>query len=121
VIFGPHALRLRTIRPHTAIDRSPVIMYFHGAGWVMGDSTTHDRLVRKLAVGTNATIVFVDYDRAPEHRYPVAIEQAYAATCYVSERAEEFGVGETHLRRPTCQTVSISCILMSRYLERGAG
>ena len=50
--------------------------YGHGAGWVMGDATTHDRLVRELAVGTNATVVFLDYDRAPEHGYPVAIEEA---------------------------------------------
>ena len=90
-------LPLRTIRPDHAIDRGPVVMYFHGAGWVMGDSTTHDRLVRELAVGAQATVVFVDYDRAPEHRYPVAIEQAYAATRYVSEHAEEFGVDATRL------------------------
>ena len=91
------ALRLRTVLPIHAIDRGPVIMYFHGAGWVMGDSTTHDRLVRELAVGADATAVFVDYGRAPEHRYPVAIEEAYAATCYVSEHAEEFGVDATRL------------------------
>lgn len=89
---GPYALRLRTFRPHAAIDRGPVIIYFHGAGWVMGDSTTHDRLVRELAVGANAMLVFVDYDRAPEHRYPIAIEEAYVATCYVSGHAAEFGV-----------------------------
>lgn len=90
-------LRLRTIRPYAAVDRPPVIMYFHGAGWVMGDSTTHDRLVRELAVGTNAVVVFLDYDRAPEHRYPVAIEEAYAATCYVSDHAERLGLDATRL------------------------
>ena len=90
-------LRLRTIRPNSARASSPVIMYFHGAGWVMGDATTHDRLVRELAVGSDATVVFVDYDRAPEHRYPVAIEQAYAATQYVSEHSEEFRVDATRL------------------------
>jgi acetyl esterase/lipase len=63
----------------------------------MRDATTHDRLVRELAVGANATVVFVDYDRAPEHRYPVAVEEAYAATCYVSEHAQEFGVDTTRL------------------------
>jgi len=72
-------------------------MYFHGAGWVMGDSTTHDRLVRQLASGAAAMVVFVDYSRAPEHRYPVAIEEAYAATCYVSEHADEFGVDAARL------------------------
>ena len=94
---GRFALRLRIIRPDRTMDRRAVIMYFHGAGWVMGDSTTHDRLVRELAVGAHAAVVFVDYDRAPEHRYPVAIEQAYAATSYVSDHAEEFGVDATHL------------------------
>jgi len=94
---GQHALRLRTVRPDTTTGRRPVIMYFHGAGWVMGDATTHDRLVRELAVGANATVVFLDYDRAPEHRYPVAIEEAYAATCYVPEHPEEFEVDATRL------------------------
>jgi hypothetical protein len=65
--------------------------------WVMGDATTHDRLVRELAVGANATVVFLDYDRAPEHRYPVAIEEAHAATCYVTEHPEEFEVDATRL------------------------
>ena len=94
---GQHGLRLRTVRPDTTTGRRPVIMYFHGAGWVMGDATTHDRLVRELAVGANATVVFLDYDRAPEHRYPVAIEEAYAATCYVTEHPEEFEVDATRL------------------------
>ena len=76
VLSGQHALRLRTVRPSSATGRRPVIMYFHGAGWVMGDTTTHDRLIRELAVGANATVVFLDYDRAPEHRYPAAIEEA---------------------------------------------
>jgi acetyl esterase len=97
VASGPHSLRLRTIRPAAAEEALPVIMYFHGAGWVMGDATTHDRLVRELAVGANATVVFVHYGRAPEHRYPVAIEEAYAATCYVAKNAGEFGVDGTRL------------------------
>jgi len=92
-----YALRLRTIRPSAAVDRSTVIMYFHGAGWVMGDATTHNRLVRELAVGAEATVVFLDYDRAPEHRYPVAIEEAYAATRYVAGHPEEFGVDGSRL------------------------
>jgi acetyl esterase len=97
VSSGPHSLRLRTIRPAAAGDALPVIMYFHGAGWVMGDAITHDRLVRELAVGANATVVFVDYGRAPEHRYPVAIEEAFAATCYIAGHAEEFCVDAARL------------------------
>lgn len=94
---GSGVLRMRTIRPRTAPELPPAIMYFHGAGWIMGDCTTHDRLMTELAVGTNALLVYVDYDRAPEHRYPVAIEEAYAATCYVVEHAEEFAVDATRL------------------------
>src|SRR5689334_3157879 len=90
-------LRLRIIRPRSAPDVAPVVMYFHGGGWVLGDCTTHDRLMTELAVGANAVVVFVDYDLAPEHRYPVAIEQGYAATGYVAEHAEEFGVDARRL------------------------
>ncbi|MGH8587401.1 MAG: alpha/beta hydrolase fold domain-containing protein [Gammaproteobacteria bacterium] len=54
------------------------MVYVHGGGWVLGDKETHDRLVRELAVGASAVIVFVDYDRSPESRYPIAIEQSYA-------------------------------------------
>jgi acetyl esterase len=97
VEFGGHALRLRIVGPPTCKARSPVVMYFHGGGWVVGDATTHDRLVRELAVGVKAGIVFVDYDRAPECRYPVAIEQAYAATCCVAEHAGALGVDADRL------------------------
>jgi acetyl esterase/lipase len=58
-------------------------MYIHGAGWVFGDAGTHDRLVRELAVGTGAAVVFPEYDRSPEARYPVAIEQNYAAARWI--------------------------------------
>lgn len=89
--------RVRVLRPEGAEGVLPVIVYFHGAGWVMGDTTTHDRLVRDLAVGANAVVVFVDYDRSPEARYPVAIEQDYAVTEYVSAHPGEFGVDASRL------------------------
>jgi acetyl esterase len=83
--------RIRVIRPHGVTGVLPVIIYFHGAGWVMGDTTTHDHLVRELATGAHAVLVFVDYERSPESRYPVAIEQDYAVTKYVAEHPQEFG------------------------------
>ena len=55
----------------------------HGGGWVLGNAGTHDRLVRELAVGTGAAVVFVEYDRSPEARYPVAIEQGYATAQWI--------------------------------------
>src|SRR5215472_16034772 len=82
--IGPtESVPIRIVRPTGATEILPAVMYFHGGGWVMGDRDTHDRLVREIAVGAKAAVVFVDYARAPEARYPVAIEQAYAATRYV--------------------------------------
>ena len=61
----------------------PVILYMHGGGWVLGNAGTHDRLVRELACGAGAAVVFVEYDRSPEARYPVAIEQGYATARWI--------------------------------------
>jgi acetyl esterase len=82
---------VRVVRPAGATGTLPVVIYVHGGGWVLNDKETHDRLVRELAVGANAVIVFVDYDRSPESRYPTAIEQSYAVAKYVAEHADEFG------------------------------
>jgi acetyl esterase len=71
-------VRVRIIRPPDAVGTLPVILYMHGGGWVLGNADTHDRLVRELAVGTGAAVVFLEYDRSPEAHYPVAIEQGYA-------------------------------------------
>jgi acetyl esterase/lipase len=74
---------VRLVKPPGAAGSLPVILYIHGAGWVFGDAHTHDRLVRELAVGAGAAVVFPEYDRSPEVRYPVAIEQNYAAAQWV--------------------------------------
>jgi acetyl esterase/lipase len=63
-----------------------VIIYIHGAGWVFGNAHTHDRLVRELAVGAGAAVVFPEYDLSPEARYPVAIEQNYTVAKWVVEQ-----------------------------------
>lgn len=91
------SVKLRIVRPEGAKGTLPVIMYFHGGGWVLGDADTHDRLVREIANGAKAAVVFVDYDRSPEARYPIAIEQAYAATKYVADHAREFHVDASRL------------------------
>jgi acetyl esterase len=86
-VSGPGgAFPVTVVRPPGATGILPVIMYVHGAGWVFGDFHTHERLVRELAVGAGAAVVFPDYSRSPEARYPVAIEQNYAAAQWVSER-----------------------------------
>ncbi len=73
-------IALRIVRPSDSPRPLPAVVYFHGGGWVMGDRETHDRLLRDIAVGAQVAVVFVDYARSPEVRYPVAVEQAYAAT-----------------------------------------
>jgi acetyl esterase/lipase len=96
--IGPSgSLPVRIIRPRDATDPLPAVMYFHGGGWVRGDAGTHDRLEREIAVGAHACVIHVVYDLAPEVQYPIAIEQAYAATAYVSAHAGAIGVDPTRL------------------------
>src|SRR6476659_3375996 len=76
-------VRVRIVRPPDAVGALPVILYMHGGGWVLGNAYTHDRLVRELAVGTGAAVVFVEYDRSPEAAYPVALEQGYATARWI--------------------------------------
>lgn len=82
---------MRLYRPlgSRAEDVLPVLVYFHGGGWVIGDLDTHDTLCRQLANGSSCAVVAVDYRMAPEHRFPVAVEDAVAATRWVRERATE--------------------------------
>ena len=77
------SVRVRIVRPAGAGGTLPVIIYIHGAGWVFGNAHTHDRLVRELAAGTGAAVVFPEYDLSPEARYPVAVEQNYAVARWV--------------------------------------
>ena len=75
--------RVRIIRPVDVDGVLPVIVYMHGGGWILGNAATHDRLVRELAVGARAALLFVEYPNSPEARYPVAIEQGYATAQWV--------------------------------------
>ncbi|MET9600330.1 alpha/beta hydrolase [Streptomyces sp. NPDC006459] len=76
-------VRARIIRPAGVSGALPVVLYIHGAGWVFGNAHTHDRLVRELAVGARAAVVFPEYGLSPEHRYPVAVEQNWAVARWV--------------------------------------
>ena len=85
-------VKLVVVRPAGATGTLPACMFFHGGGWVLGDFPTHERLVRDLVVGSGAAAVFVEYDRSPEAHYPVAVDQAYAATRWVAAHGGEIGV-----------------------------
>ncbi|QFU86442.1 alpha/beta hydrolase [Amycolatopsis sp. YIM 10] len=88
----PGDVRIRIIRPAGLTGPLPVIVYLHGAGWVFGNSHTHDRLVRELATGAGAAVVFPEYSLSPEARYPVAIEENYTAAKWVAEHGGEHGL-----------------------------
>jgi acetyl esterase/lipase len=83
---------VRIVRPPGAVEPLPVVLYMHGGGWVLGNAGTHDRLVRELAVGAGAAVVFVEYDRSPEARYPVAIEQGYATARWIAREGAANGL-----------------------------
>lgn len=70
---------------------TPVVLFFHGGGFVVGDLDTHDGTAREHAVGADAIVVSVDYRLAPEHPYPAAVEDAWAATLWVAEHGPELG------------------------------
>lgn len=85
-------VHLKIVRPAAVKEQLPVFMFFHGGGWVLGDFPTHERLIRDLVVNSDAVAVYVDYDRSPESQYPVAINQAYAATKWVALNGKEINV-----------------------------
>jgi acetyl esterase len=91
------SVRARIVKPAGAEGTLPVILYIHGAGWVFGSADTHDRLVRELAVGADAAVVFPEYDLSPEVRYPVAIEQNYTVAKWVVEQGATKGLDGSRL------------------------
>ncbi|WP_055127285.1 alpha/beta hydrolase [Pseudomonas mediterranea] len=86
------SINLTIVRPAGVKGELPVFMFFHGGGWVLGDFPTHERLVRDLVAGSGAVAVFVNYTPSPEAHYPVAINQAYAATKWVAEHGKQINV-----------------------------
>lgn len=91
-------LPLRIYRPkgRTASPR-PVVVNFHGGGWVSGDAFQSEWWCAGIAAGVGAVVVSVEYRLAPEHRYPAAPEDCYAGTAWVAEHADELGVDAARL------------------------
>jgi acetyl esterase/lipase len=91
------SISLTIVRPANVQEALPVFMFFHGGGWVLGDFPTHERLVRDLVSKSGAVAVFVNYSRSPEARYPVAVNETYAATKWVAEHGKEINVDGSRL------------------------
>ena len=96
---GAQAIPLRVYRPPGVSDsrRLPVLVYFHGGGWVIGDLDTHDVLCRQLTAEAGVSVIAVDYRLAPEHKFPAAADDAWAATRWIAAHAAELGVDADRL------------------------
>jgi acetyl esterase len=99
---GPHGpIPLRLYRPMVPVTAAPaalpVLVYYHGGGWLMGDLDTHDTLCRELANAAGCAVVAVDYRMAPEHRFPAAVDDALAATRWVHQQAAALGLDASRL------------------------
>jgi acetyl esterase len=86
------AVPVRVYTPVEAGAALPGVVYFHGGGWVIMGIETHDWICRRLAKESGAVVVSVEYRLAPEHRFPAALDDCYAAAKYVAAHASEFGV-----------------------------
>lgn len=79
------------VTPQECSDKPDVIYFTHGAGWVFGSFHTHEKLVRELAARTGCVVVFPEYSRSPEARYPMAVEQCYSILCQLPGLLLRFG------------------------------
>ena len=89
-IYTPKQLRKRD-------GLAPCLVFFHGGGWVIGDLDTHDVVCRKLADEGQLIVISIDYRRAPEHKFPAAVDDAIAATAWIAANAKELGIDAARL------------------------
>src|SRR5438309_6435405 len=97
---GPRGpIPLRIYRPAGVPASTPLagLVYFHGGGWVIGDLETHDVLCRQLTAEAGVSVIAVDYRLAPEHKFPAAADDAWAATRWIATHAAELGVDADRL------------------------
>jgi acetyl esterase len=85
-------IKLFIVRPQHQKGVLPAFMFFHGGGWVIGDFATHQRFVRDLVVYSGTVCVFVEYSRSPEAKYPVALNECYAATKWIADHGTEVNI-----------------------------
>ena len=95
---GPSGqVSVRILRPQAAHRPLAVLVYLHGPGWVFGNHHTHDRLIRELAVGAQAAVVFPNYSRSPEAKYPTAIQECHAVATWVATHGPERGLDPSRI------------------------
>lgn len=98
VYGGPSGeVKVRIVRPAGSTGPLPVILYLHGLGWVFGNSHTHDRLVRELSVGAGAAVVFPEYSRSPEAKYPTALEEIYAVATWIAKSGADHNLDASRI------------------------
>jgi acetyl esterase len=91
-------ISITIVRPaNSSSEILSVVMYIHGGGWVLGGFDTHERLVRELANKGNVAVVFVNYTLSPEAIYPIALEQAYTATKWVTQNGQSINVDSSRM------------------------
>ena len=90
-------LKVRLYAAEKQTSDQPVVMYFHGGGWVLGDVDVYDCLCRQLAIETGFVIASVDYGLAPENKFPGPMEDCYAATEHVFSNAESLGIDRSRI------------------------
>lgn len=96
---------------------SPVMLYFHGGGFVVGGLETHDSLCRQLALRSGAAVLALDYRLAPEHRFPAAVDDAFAALRWLIHHAAELGLDPTRVAvggDSAGGTLAAVCALLAR-------
>jgi len=95
---GPIPARIYTpIKLRKTNDLAPCLVFFHGGGWVIGDLDSHDAVCRKLADEGQLIVISVDYRLAPEHKFPAAVDDAFAATKWIADHATQFGIDASRL------------------------
>ncbi len=95
---GPIPARVYTpLKLRQTNGLAPCLVFFHGGGWVIGDLDTHDVACRKLADEGQLIVISVDYRRAPEHKFPAAVDDAIAAVTWIATQARELRIDATRL------------------------
>jgi len=94
---GGTRVLLSIVRPAGCAERLPVVLYLHGGGWISGDASTHDRLVRELSVGAHAAVVSIGYDRSPDSRHAVANRRGGLLTILTKRPRETTWFWNSHL------------------------